>query len=62
MTIEEIIEKLGDNFDEIRRTPEPTPPEYKFVCYLIDQRRFFGRTFREALENALKAHEETKTN
>ena len=61
MLIEEIIEKLGDNFDEIRRTPHSENPEYNFICYLIDTRRFSGRTIREALEKALKENEESKT-
>lgn len=55
MTIEEIVEKLGDNFDEVRQNMDGT-----YTCYLRDTRRYNEATFRKTMEVALNAHEETK--
>lgn len=57
MTIEQIIEALGDKFDEVRRSPM----DGTFMAYLIDGRRRYGKDIREALENLLEDYEPKAT-
>jgi len=58
MEIQEILDKLGNEFYEVKRLINPTP--FGGYCAYSIEERALGKTFKEALENLLKIVEKKR--